>query len=389
MSFNPISMVVGALTPPPPSLTEDYDGLEYRWKVFTFRPALFQFEIFLLAAVLLYTALYFIGRSANVRRANKWFDAHLELYQSQFTKPHQKGGLTQDGNSDFFVFSTGRRAIKALHTTFTLRPRHDFFQLIYQTLWGFVELDYRVNDVVELTFTFKDSASVPDCVWAIVAKDELKGIRSKRWDLTFTKTTENPNLPTSLTVMSEFADITENLLKTHGPLSLSTVLSNPAVLPYFRSLSLTDQPRTRPYAPVPASERGKHLILSLNIPPSGTATLPLVQAVFQLVDIIAGEGGWGIGKSPLTSKGPGVGLNGSLRPETRSKLKKAREELDKELKEELAKEKREEQAEEKAAAKRKAEEERLSRLSASEQKKALEREKKRLMRKTQGKTKVR
>jgi len=388
MSFNPLTVASSFLTPPPPNLSEDYDGLEYKWKFFTFRPALFQLEGFFLAAVLLYAGFYWLGSSANASRANKWLNKHLSLYQSQFSKPVQAGGLTKDGNSDFFAFSTGRRAISALHTTFALRPRHDFFQLVYQTLWGFVELDYKVYDELELNFTFKEGASVPECVWAIVAKDELKGIKNKRWDLTFTKTTDNANLPSSLTVMSEFADITENLLKPHGPLSLSTLLSDPKILPYFRSLSLTDQPRGRPLRPIPASQRSKHLILNLALPPNAE-TLPLVLAVFQLVDVIAGEGGWGIGKSPATSKGNGVGLNSSLRPETRTKLKKVREELDKELKEEMLREKREEQADEKAAAKRKEAEEKLSKLSAAEQKKVMEREKKRAMRKNQTRTKVR
>ena len=50
-------------------------------------------------------------------------------------------------------------------------------------------------------------------------------------------------------------------------------------------------------------------------------------------------------------------------------MKKAREEIEKQLKEEAEREKKEEVAEEKAAAKKKAEEERLSRLSAADQKK--------------------
>lgn len=167
----------------------------------------------------------------------------------------------------------------------------------------------------------------------------------------------------------EFADVTDNILKSHGPFTLSSVLSNPAVLPYFRSLSLTDQPRVRPLVPVPASQRKKHLILSLTVPPSSNAaaTLPLVEAVFKLVDVIAATGGWGIGKGQGGKSG--VGLAPSLRPETRTKLRAIREKLDKEIKEESVKEKREEAEAEKAAAKKKAEEERLSKLSAADQKK--------------------
>lgn len=89
-----------------------------------------------------------------------------------------------DGNSDFFAFSTGRRAITSLHTTLTLRPRHDLLQYVFQFLRGFVELNYRVCDEVELDFTFRPTAnSVQECVWGVVAKDELKDIKANRWDL--------------------------------------------------------------------------------------------------------------------------------------------------------------------------------------------------------------
>jgi hypothetical protein len=90
-------------------------------------------------------------------------------------------------------------------------------------------------------------------------------------------------------------------------------------------------------------------------------------AFFQLADVIAGAGGWGIGKG---SGQKGVGLAQSLRPETRAKLKATREKIEKEIQEEAIREKREEAEAEKAAAKKKAEEERLSKLTAAEQKKA-------------------
>lgn len=106
---------------------------------------------------------------------------------------HKVGGFTRmhagradngaDGNSDLFAFSTGRRAVSSLHTVFTFRPRHDFFQYAYQVIRGFIELDWKVVDEVDLDFTFQDNPNIPDCVWAIVAKDELKRIKESRWDL--------------------------------------------------------------------------------------------------------------------------------------------------------------------------------------------------------------
>jgi len=163
--------------------------------------------------------------------------------------------------------------------------------------------------------------------------------------------------------MSEFADVTEQLL---DKLSLAKVLSNPTILPYFRSFSITDQPRNRPLFPFTPSERQKHAILCLNAPPPPHAadTVPILAAIFGVIDAL-----------------PQI----SLRPETRTKLKKVREEVDKGIKEDNGKEKKEEIAAEKLAAKKKAEEERISQLSAAEQKKVLERERKRATRKQQGK----
>ena len=135
---------------------------------------------------------------------NARFKVHLPFYQTQFSRPANAEGLVQgaslacgsyrqeliialDGYSDFFAFSTGRRALTSLHTTFTLRPRHDLFQCIYQLGRGLVELDYQVSDIVELEFTFREpvgkDGAVPECVWAVVAKDEMKRIRNDRWDM--------------------------------------------------------------------------------------------------------------------------------------------------------------------------------------------------------------
>jgi len=93
----------------------------------------------------------------------------------------------------------------------------------------------------------------------------------------------------------------------------------------------------------------------------------------------------------------------NLRPETKSKIKKTRENFAKTLKDEAEREAREEAADAKLAAKRRAEEERIAKLSAAEQQKVirtnclsffmltpsvvqlLERDRKRNMRKTQGK----
>jgi Protein of unknown function (DUF1682) len=111
---------------------------------------------------------------------------------------------------------------------------------------------------------------------------------------------------------------------------------------------ITDQPRVRPS--VIPSNKEKHVTLSLVIPPpSRTAdSAPLVSALFGLIDALEKV---------------------TLRPETKSKLKKTREDFAKTLKDEAGREAREEAADAKLAAKRRAEEERIASLSAAEQQK--------------------
>ena len=107
---------------------------------------------------------------------------HLPLYHQQFSNPNSKG-LIQDGNSDFFVFSTGRRNLVSLHTIFTLRPRHDFFQILFQTARTLIELPYRPTDDLQLDFKLAPGTLNDNFVFAIVAKDELLSIKDSRWDL--------------------------------------------------------------------------------------------------------------------------------------------------------------------------------------------------------------
>jgi cell division FtsZ-interacting protein ZapD len=115
-----------------------------------------------------------------------------------------------------------------------------------------------------------------------------------------------------------------------------------------RRAQITDQPRVRPGA-VPAHKE-KHIILSMATPPPSHAadSVPLVSAVFELIDVLEKV---------------------NLRPETKSKLKKTREDFSKTVKDEAEREAREEAADAKLAAKRRAEEERIASLSAAEQQK--------------------
>ncbi|CAE6409156.1 unnamed protein product [Rhizoctonia solani] len=251
-------------------------------------------------------------------------------------------------------------------------PRHDIFQIIYQKLYGLIDLQYAPEDEVLLDIKLRDKDGLNGegkaFVWGVVAKKEMQALRKQRWDLSFTKTTDNAAVAPTLSVMAEVADITDVLLKSTNGQKLATILNTPAVVKHFKYLLITDQPSERPESgPLPANQRERHLVLSLSVPEPSEAkdTVALVKEVFSLVDLIDQKPGFKV--------------------ETYKKLKKTRTDLDIELAKEAEKEKRDEAEEKRAAEKKKAAEERLARLSAVEQKKYEERERKKAAKKAQGK----
>lgn len=63
--------ILGALSPAPAApLTDHYDGLEYRWKMFVVRPALFKNEAIGFAVILAFLGWFYIGQYLNTQRAN-------------------------------------------------------------------------------------------------------------------------------------------------------------------------------------------------------------------------------------------------------------------------------------------------------------------------------
>ncbi|KAG6335635.1 hypothetical protein ID866_3451 [Astraeus odoratus] len=358
---------LSSLVPPPFVLSETYDGLEYRWRFIVFRPALLQTQACLFLALATYLAFCLYGKAVNQRKADKLYSSVLPLLSQQFSKP-TSSGLIADGPADFFVFSTGRRAIASLHTTLALRPRHDLLQILWQYAWSAYDLRYEPFDVLTLDFTFDADAvsAVPDFIWAVVRKSELTSIRGQRWDLTFTRTADHPAFGPSLSVLSEFADVTDTLLKLvlpHSSTSFPPLVTS--ALPYLRVFSITDQPEERPTVSA-FSTKLKRIVLAFDLPDDIQNVLPLLEATFVLADTLAS------GKV-------------AFRHDTRTKIKKVRDDVERAIKEEANKEKREEAADDRRAARRKAEEERIAKLSAAEQKKALERERKRAMKKSAGK----
>lgn len=65
--------VLTFLSPPPQLfLTDEYDGLEFRWKSLVFRPAMFKTEAIMFGFLFLYFVLAWVGSTLNSRKVTAW-----------------------------------------------------------------------------------------------------------------------------------------------------------------------------------------------------------------------------------------------------------------------------------------------------------------------------
>lgn len=63
---------LGSILAPALPPTEQYDGLEFRYRRLVFRPALFRNELYIFAAFGLYILAFYYGKSVNAKRAAAW-----------------------------------------------------------------------------------------------------------------------------------------------------------------------------------------------------------------------------------------------------------------------------------------------------------------------------
>lgn len=381
-----------AFTPINPN--EPYDGFQIKLtSKFIFRPSLFQTEGAVLGLCVIFMLIHFVGKLRNRQIAEAWSRKAIPVLKEEFAAvvgdENGKGMLMWNGGSDAVIFASGRRGCQSLHTVFSLKPRHEPLQRIYNTVSDIVLANTvpSSRDQIVLTFTLPQTADNVIGVFGLVDKSVLQVTRSGRFDLTFTKVVDGDQAVTSRdlsakwAIMSESPDLTDQFLgepESRGQnqrtkIGIPDVLATPAG-DLLQSLILTDQPAERPTAgPIAVDKRSRKLIITFNIPRSAAeteASLGLIRLGANIVDAIE---------------------KGSIRPrqETFAKLRKTRADVDKELHEEATKEQREAEEEARQEAKRKAEKEKLDKLSPAEQAKRKEIEKKRQLKKSGMKMKMR
>lgn len=344
--------------------------------------------ILLISSVIFF--LHMVGARRNRSRAKGWIRAHAPILQKEYALVGFGGVPTEDVNPDtlikekslfeFATYATGRQNTAFTDVKLTLTKKFNPIVNSFEHLAGFfVESVPAPKDAVEvLTYPFdgKENLTVPSVpgaaeirakdgkstydgfVWGIVHKDVMRRVRDERYDISLTFTKDNPKLPAWLTVMSESAEITDTLLTPELIAALE------AAGDHFEYMIISDQPVDKPLTLEETVPR-KRLFLKYSLPSSGNydTLLPLFSHYLQLPDLLVKVA--------------------HFRPEVTKKVRTIREHAISEIKKTAESQRQEELLLEKEKARKAKRDAELKGLDAKAQKRYLEKEREKEMRKNQ------
>ncbi|KAH7037932.1 uncharacterized protein B0I36DRAFT_372172 [Microdochium trichocladiopsis] len=348
----------------------------------------FRNEGLILVVIAIIFSLHVIGSRRNKSKARAWAKANGALLAGEFSQVGFVSGidaekqpekvLKQKSLYEYTSYATGRSNIAFVDVKLELIKRFNPIMTIAETISGFfldsvptpldiVEatiypFDGREDKVVPgipgaMELRSKDSKSAYDgFVWAVVNKDKMQKLRDDRYDVSITFTKDNAKLPQWTTVMSESAEITAALLTDE----LAAAVTQAGEL--FDCLIVSDQPIEKPRTIEETAPR-KRLYLRYRLPSSDKYDdlLPLLTCFVRLADHLAAVA--------------------HFRPEVLRKIKSIRDENVKQIQKVLDEEKAEERALERDKAKKAKRDAELAALDAKAQKKYLEKEREKEVRK--------
>ncbi|KAL7267055.1 hypothetical protein RUND412_010367 [Rhizina undulata] len=270
---------------------------------------------------------------------------------------------------EFVSYASGRMNIAFMHTTLKLQRRSNPIAWLGEYVLGFFfESLETPTDTATITISPFDgqdagkasghNSKYDNFVWGIVNKKSMKRWREERYDLSLTKTTDWEGLPAWCAVMGESREVGETVLTKDLKEAVEGLED---VLEY---LIVTDMPVDKPIKSEEFTPK-KRITLHFTLPSdtSDFSKLPaLIQAFIRLTDHLVSTA--------------------HFRPEVLRKIKATREEEAKKLQKLENEEKAEEREAEKALQKKNERERKLRGMSADEQKRFLEREREKELRKS-------
>lgn len=366
----------------------------------------FKAEGIILLVAGLVLVLHLIGATLNRSKAKKWIRAHAATLAAEFALVGFSGvplsaahksdselvqelaaSNTQQGDNvlkekslfEFATYGTGRANVAFVDVKLTLVKRFNPLKILAEQVLGFFFDSFgQPQDVCEAIlypFDGQEAKIVPglpgaaelrakDCksaydgfVWALVHKEHMKQVRNDRYDVSLTYTKDHAKLPNWLTVMTESAEITDVILTP------DLIAAAEAAGDRLEYLIVTDQPIEKPTTINETTPR-KRIFLKYRLPSDDNyePLVPLFKQFLRVSDVLASSA--------------------HFRPEVHRKVKAARDATIKAIQKAEDDEKAEERALEREKAKKAKRDAELKALDAKAQKKYLDREREKELRKS-------
>ncbi|PNY27910.1 Endoplasmic reticulum membrane protein [Tolypocladium capitatum] len=355
----------------------------------------FRIEGLILAVSAVLFLFHILGARANRSRARAWIRAHAPVLKSEFALVGFGGVPTMDADVspdtllrekslfEFATYASGRQNTAFMDVNITLAKRFNPLMNVVETgLSFFTDMFAAPTDTLEASlypFDGKENLTVPSVpgsaeiraakdakstyegfVWAVVNKDCMQKLREDRYDVSLTSTKDHPKLPNWLSIMSENSEITNTLL------TAELIAAVVAAGDVFEHLVISDQPMEQPKTLDDTNPR-KRLFLKYRLPSDGSYDnlLPLFSYFLRLPDMLV--------------------QSAQFRPEVTKKVRATREAMVAHIKKAFEEERNEERQYEKEKARKAKRDAELKGLDAKAQKKYLEKEKEKELRRSQKK----
>jgi len=389
-------------------------------------------ELVLLPILVLVVLVNLWGSRANRQRAKEWAATHLPMLEGEFAsigfsgKRSSKLGLKDEAESSelaktlvgstdvpddmmrekskdtYITYATGRQNVAYLDIKLTLYPRYNPFKWFFEAAGSFfldsMPMPVERMEAIAYCFDGKEKAMVSQTpsqgggskestydgfVWAVVHKDKMKQLREDRYDLSLTTTKDHPKLPIWTTVMSESAEVTDALLTPEMIKAITDAGED------LEALIVSDQPTDAPkkYVTTDTCQKPQKQDLLTLLLDRLNDTIPKKRVSLSM---------------RLNHSAPSTSLfaiflrlpdhlvsTAHFRPEAMRKIKATREDEMRKIRKVDEDEKSEERRNQSEKMKKEERDRKLGNLSDVEQKKFLEKEREKDLRKSQKKKSVR
>ncbi|KAJ1814771.1 hypothetical protein LPJ56_004759, partial [Coemansia sp. RSA 2599] len=311
-------------------------------------------EVMLVVLAVGLVANYFYGSRTNAALSRAWEKPVAEVLRENFSVVGDGARVLEwDSAADMLFYASGRRHCKFAQGHLMLKARQDALALLN-------DLAANNQEKLEIEVALNDDEA-NGFVFAVVPRKRSKAISRDRYDIaTFAKAAGGDAVSPKLVILSESADVTSQLLDS----GLGDLLADPDAL--LEELVISDSPAEKPESH--DFKREKKLAAVIRLPPVSDANVQRFREtlafVFYLVDFVCD------------------GM--ALRPETVRKLSKAREDAFKEFAR-MAEQEKQDALAKTLAEKRRIELEEVSKMSPEQRRKWEEKDRKRQLKKEQGK----